>query len=77
MSAEPNRVKAIFLEAVEKATPTERVAYLEAACAGDEGLRQRVETLLEAHDSASSVLDRPAAEQFSAPNRPYAGSAHC
>jgi serine/threonine protein kinase len=43
-------VKAIFLAAAEKATPAERAAYLDAVCAGDQVVRQRVEALLRAHD---------------------------
>ena len=45
MAAEPNQVKSIFLAAVEKSA-TERVPFLEQACAGDKALRQRVEEVL-------------------------------
>ena len=39
----------IFLAALEKKDPTERVAFLDVACAGDPALRKRVEELLQAH----------------------------
>ncbi len=51
---------AIFLEALGKPTPAERAAFLEQACAGDEGLRRSVEGLLRAHERAGRFLeDRP------------------
>jgi tRNA A-37 threonylcarbamoyl transferase component Bud32 len=53
----------IFLAALEKATPAERAAYLDAACAGDPGLRARVEALLRSHASPDSFLNRPAIER--------------
>ncbi len=42
--------RSIFEEAVEKASPQERAAYLERACGGNELLRREVEALLAAHD---------------------------
>jgi WD40 repeat protein len=56
----------IFATALEKATPSERSAYLDEACAGDAALRQRVEALLKAHGAAGNFLDRPAVEQIAA-----------
>jgi WD40 repeat protein len=56
----------IFTTALEKATPSERSAYLDVACAGDAALRQRVEALLKAHGAAGNFLDRPAVEQIAA-----------
>jgi serine/threonine protein kinase len=50
----------IFLTALEKATPADRVAFLDAACAGDPALRERVEALLRSHADPDSFLDRPA-----------------
>ena len=41
----------------------ERVAFLKSACAGDEVLRQGVESLLEHADAAESFLQRPALEE--------------
>ena len=49
----------IFVAALEKSTPAERTAYLEGACAGDPGLRRRVEALLGAHEQSGDLLDPP------------------
>ena len=40
--------------------PADRKAFLEASCAGDAALRERLENLLEAHAAAGGILDRPA-----------------
>ena len=48
MSSLPRSAQDIYRDALEKATPAERTAYLEEACAGDVVLRQQVEALL--HD---------------------------
>lgn len=66
MPVDPNHVKALFLEATEKVSPHERAAFLARACGNDDALHQRVLALLEAHAAGSSVLDRPAVEQFPA-----------
>ena len=66
MPVEPNAVRTIFMAALEKATPTERVTYLDAACVGNPSLRRRVEALLHAHDRPDRVLDQPAAKHFAA-----------
>jgi serine/threonine protein kinase len=50
----------IFTEALEMEDPAQRAAFLEAACAGDARLRQRVERLLGRHDHAGSFLEQPA-----------------
>lgn len=39
----------------------ERVAFLEAACGGDEGLRREVEEMLASHEASSDFMARPAA----------------
>jgi hypothetical protein len=52
----------LFFAALEKAGPAERAAYLDDACAGNESLRRRVETLLEAHTQVGQFLERPIAE---------------
>jgi serine/threonine protein kinase len=49
----------VFAEALEIPSASERAAYLERACAGDEGLRRQVETLLKAHDRAGRFLEPP------------------
>jgi len=48
----------LFNEALRR-PEAERSAYLAAACAGDEALRQRVETLLRAFEQAGNFLDQP------------------
>src|SRR6266436_5063194 len=54
---EPHKpVGAIFDAAIEL-PPERRAAYVLAACAGEDLLRQRVEALLRAHDSAGSFMD--------------------
>src|SRR5262245_32154476 len=56
----PSPLEAVFFEALEKATPQERAAYLDAACAGDADLRRRVEKMLAAQAQADSFLEQPA-----------------
>ncbi len=51
----------IFAAALEKTDPTERAAFVVAACATDAELQRRVERLLAAHDAASGFLERPLA----------------
>jgi WD40 repeat protein/serine/threonine protein kinase/tetratricopeptide (TPR) repeat protein len=54
---EPERqIMSILGEAVEYQSPEERTAFLEKACAGDAGLRARVEALLRAHEAAGNFL---------------------
>jgi serine/threonine protein kinase len=49
--------RTIFIEALDKADPAERAAYLDGACGDDADLRRRVERLLEAIDSAGSFME--------------------
>src|SRR5262245_44785884 len=49
----------IFIGAVQRGDSGERRAYLDAACAGDAGLRARVEGLLAVYDRAGSFLEPP------------------
>jgi serine/threonine protein kinase len=51
---------AIFDAAIEL-PPEQRPAFLQSACAGDDILRQQVEALLNAHESAGTFMDRPVA----------------
>ncbi len=53
--------RTIFIEALDRADPAERAAYVERACDGDADLRHRVERLLEAIDRAGSFMESPAA----------------
>lgn len=59
MNSDSQKVRSIFLEAVEKHSPEAWSAYLDDACAGDPQLRQQVEVLLRAHQQANSLLDAP------------------
>jgi serine/threonine protein kinase len=61
MTIDAKRVKEIFLEAAELSDEAARAAYLDKACAGDAGVRERVEALLRAHDPDGSFLGTPAA----------------
>src|SRR5262245_10046241 len=55
--ADPQRVRAIFLEAVEQHAPDQWSAFLDRVCGDAPDLRQRVEVLLRAHEQANSILD--------------------
>jgi WD40 repeat protein/serine/threonine protein kinase len=59
---EESPVEAIFFAALQKATATERAAFLDEACAHDEDLRRRVERLLAVYPQAGAFLERPVAE---------------
>jgi eukaryotic-like serine/threonine-protein kinase len=54
------RVKDVFSAACVLAEP-ERTGYLDEACAGDAQLRAEVASLLDAHNQAEAIVDRPAA----------------
>src|SRR4051812_8555788 len=58
--------RSIFMEALDKGTPDQRVAYLDEACASDAALRQRMETLLASHVDADSFLGTPVVERLAA-----------
>jgi eukaryotic-like serine/threonine-protein kinase len=51
--------EAIFLASLDKATGPERIAYVAAACAGNEALHHRVLELLAGHDTSRGPLDAP------------------
>jgi hypothetical protein len=59
MTLDPGRVQAVFLEALEQETLTDRVSVLDRECAADDELRRRVEALLSTHDQPDGLLDRP------------------
>jgi hypothetical protein len=61
MSEAHKPVGAIFDAAIEL-RPERRAAYLHEACGGDDSLRQRVEALLRAHESAEAFMDHPAVD---------------
>ena len=56
MPAEPNRVRDVFLAAVELA-PEQRPVYLAEACGGDADLRAEVDRLLVANADPDSILE--------------------
>src|SRR5262249_35573801 len=60
MDKQPVSARAVFDRALEIEPPGERRAYLEEACAGNPGLREKVEGLLSAYEAAGSFLE-PAA----------------
>lgn len=51
------QVESVFFAALERGSPTERAAWLDEACAGDEELRRRVEQLLAAHPRLGGFLE--------------------
>jgi eukaryotic-like serine/threonine-protein kinase len=55
----------IFLAALDK-DPSERAAFLDEACAGDETVRRGVETLLRLNAAPHPFLEVPAVDQLSA-----------
>ena len=61
MSTEFDKLRQIFLAAVEKETPALRAAFLDQACAGDALLRSRLEALVDAHALSGALLDCKAA----------------
>ena len=65
MASDQHKLKSIFDEAAEIASPEDRDAYLERACGGDAGLRRNVDALLQAFDRAGSFLEAsPALEML-------------
>jgi tetratricopeptide (TPR) repeat protein len=59
MATDPERVKALFLAAIERAEPADRRAFLDAEAGGYSELRGRLDALLAAYDQPPAVLDRP------------------
>src|SRR5258708_5697878 len=49
----------LFIQAMEKATPAERAAFLDAACGHDAALRQRLELLFERFNPVDTFLEKP------------------
>jgi uncharacterized protein (TIGR03067 family) len=67
--------RTIFLQALEREGGQTRTAFLDEACAGDAGLRRRVEQLLHSHSEAGSFLGQPVVGPSSATHDPTPGSA--
>jgi eukaryotic-like serine/threonine-protein kinase len=59
MSDMTDRTESIFTAAADLASPEERAAYLEQACAGNAALRAQLEALLRAHARTGHLLDQP------------------
>src|SRR5438105_15950014 len=59
MTQNANDAEAIFFAALEKATPQQRLEYVETACAADSELCRRVRELLHCHDEIEGPLDAP------------------
>ena len=51
--------QAVFTEALRRATPEARAAFLDGACGTDLALRKRVEALLRAAEGAGNFLEEP------------------
>ncbi len=60
----------IFSAAIELATPVERAAYINRACAGDEQLFKLVQDLVNAYFRAGNFLESPAAVLIDQSDRP-------
>ena len=59
MTDDLHRKAAELFEAVLDLAPDEREAYLERACAGDEALRSRIQSLLDVDARAEGFLQSP------------------
>src|SRR6266540_5048433 len=63
MSASRQRQITELCHAALERNASDRAAFLREACAGDEALRQEVESLLCYEDAADGFLERPAVEE--------------
>ncbi len=61
MAIEAGQVKALFLSAIERADPDDRLAFLDAEAGDDPELRGRLDALLAAYDRPPGALDAPLA----------------
>src|SRR6516162_2787513 len=59
MSRDFQRIEELYHQALSKPA-AERGSFLDAACAGDEGLRREVEALVASQQKADQFLDSPA-----------------
>jgi WD40 repeat protein/serine/threonine protein kinase len=57
MPAQPRSLKEIFLDALA-VPPSDRAAWLDAACCPDAEMRRHVELMLAAHDAPQSLIDQ-------------------
>jgi tetratricopeptide (TPR) repeat protein len=63
MSPDPQKIRELFVAALQTGDPAQWEGFLDQACRGDEELRCQVRDLLQAHREAGSFLDRPAAQE--------------
>ena len=66
--SETSPAEAIFFAALER-PPADRAAFLDQACAGDAGLRARIEKMLAAPSHLGGFLDPPPAPAAPDPGR--------
>jgi serine/threonine protein kinase len=67
---EPKSIDRIYWDAAQITSAAERDVYLDAACAGDGALRQRVEHLLQLRPQAEGFLESPATAPGAALDEP-------
>ena len=48
-----------LFDAARRLDADKRVAFLDEACAGDRGMRLRIEALMQAHEMPGGILDQP------------------
>ena len=63
MATDHERVKALFLAAIERNDPADRRAFLDDEVGDDDELRDRLDALLAAYDQPPGALDRPLAAE--------------
>ena len=74
MSQSQQAEKSIFLQAIEIGSATERAAYLDQACAGNQQLRAEIDELLQADARSGDLLDAPSAVAFGSGASPAAAA---
>ncbi len=72
MAIDPERVKDLFLAAIERGDPASRRAFLDDEVGDDDELRDRLSALLAAYDQPPGALDRPLAADPDATGAPDA-----
>src|SRR5262245_54739883 len=72
MSQDFDRLREIFLEAVERYTPDQWDAYRDRVCAGDAELRRQAARLLSAHREGGGTLGPVRPDDRAGPHEPLA-----
>src|SRR5579883_3667564 len=57
--------QSIFMEALDRDTPSERAAYLNEACGDNAALRRRIAALLRSHEEAGDFLVKSVPDRLS------------